>query len=411
MVIVIGGGIIGASIADELALRGAQVTVLEKDIIGHGCSYGNAGWMTPCFAMPLPMPGMLMKSAAWLLNPESPLYIQPKPSLLLFQWLMRFMSSMNEKQASRAIAALVDLSVLSLKKYQKLAAENPAIGFEKKGLLMVGQSKAGLNLAVEEMNLVSRHNIPGRQLHADEIRQLEPSLVGHLAGGVYFPEEAHAEPLAVVQALAARAQKNGVRIVEKTEALDFEYTADGKKISTVITNNGRYQADTVILATGSWSNEIAKKLHLSVPILGGKGYSLIVPKLNPAPKHPMMLVEKKIAITPREATTRIAGTLELVNQNFDITQRRVNAIIKGAREFLPVPEELKIIELWRGLRPCTPDGVPMIGFSRSVTNLMLAAGHQMLGLQSGMGTGSLVADLVEGKTTDADVEIFRPDRF
>lgn len=408
-VLIIGGGIIGLSTAVQLAEKGVQVTLIEKNKIGFGCSYGNAGWMTPCFAMPLPMPGLLLKSMKWMIDPEGPLYIKPVPSVLLMKWLTKFLTSMTQSQAETAIEALVKLSQVSLDGYRALSQEYPEIGFEKKGLLMVGQSKAGVKAAVDEMNLVDRHGIPGKQMSVEEIKAFEPSLTGHLEGGVYFPEEAHGEPLKVVQALAKKAQKLGVDLREGVEFVHPNFK--GSQIESIMTSQGILRAEKYVLATGSWSEELAKALRLSIPILGGKGYSMIVPPLSIQPKHSMMLVEKKIAITPRNGSLRIAGTLELVRQDFSITQRRVNAIIKGAREFLPVPQDLHVQELWRGLRPCTPDGVPLIGFSQKVPNLMLACGHQMLGLQAGFGTGTLVSDLIVHGKSDLDRQVYNPDRF
>ncbi len=408
-VLIIGGGIIGLSTAVQLAEKGVQVTLIEKNKIGFGCSYGNAGWMTPCFAMPLPMPGLLLKSMKWMIDPEGPLYIKPVPSVLLMKWLTKFLTSMTQAQAETAIEALVKISQVSLEGYRALSLEYPEIGFEKKGLLMVGQSAAGVKAAVDEMNLVDRHGIPGKQMSVEEIKAFEPSLTGHLEGGVYFPEEAHGEPLKVVQALAKKAQKLGVDLREGVEFIHPNFK--GSQIESIMTSQGILRAEKYVLATGSWSEELAKALRLSIPILGGKGYSMIVPPLSIQPKHSMMLVEKKIAITPREGSLRIAGTLELVRQDFSITQRRVNAIIKGAREFLPVPQDLHVQELWRGLRPCTPDGVPLIGFSKTVPNLMLACGHQMLGLQAGFGTGTLVTDLIVNGKSDLDRKVYNPDRF
>ena len=138
---------------------------------------------------------------------------------------------------------------------------------------------------------------------------------------------------------------------------------------------------------------------------------MIIEPLSVQPKIPLMLIEKKIAITPRDVSLRIAGTLELVNQDFSITERRVKAILRGSREFLSVPEKVEMKELWRGLRPCTPDGVPLIGYTKKVNNLMLACGHQMLGLQSGYGTGQLVADLITKGRSDLNREVYNPDRF
>jgi len=408
-VLVVGGGIIGLSTAVKLAEKGVSVTVLERGALGHGCSYGNAGWMTPCFALPLAMPGLFFKSLKWLMNPESPLYIKPSFDPLLFRWLAHFTLAMTEKKARASTEALVGLSKVSLDLYQKLSIEYPEMAFEKKGLLMVAQSKAGVQAAIQELDYVSAYQVPGKALSPDEIRQIEPSLQGHLEGGVYFPNEAHAEPLKVVQALAQKARSLGVVIEEKVDVT--HWLTENGKIQSLQTSQGPRKAETYVLATGSWSQAIGRELKLSVPILGGKGYAMIVPPLTPQPKYPLMLIEKKIAITPRKNSLRIAGTLELVNQDFTITERRVKAIIRGAREFLPVPQDLKIEETWRGLRPCTPDGVPLIGFSNRISNLALACGHQMLGLQSGFGTGQLLADLITTGRSELDRKVYDPNRF
>lgn len=408
-ILVVGAGIIGASVGAELARRGAKVCVIDKGSLGRGCSYGNAGWMTPCFAMPLPMPGMLLKSMKWLLDPESPLYIKPSLSMDLASWLYQFMKAMNANQARRAVDALVVLSQKSLTEYEKLGQKYPEIQFQQKGLLMVSKTSAGVAAAVDELNYVKDLGVPGKVLTSEDIQHMEPSLKGPLLGGVYFSKEAMAEPLRVVQALGKEISLHGGEIIENCELK--ELVINGNRVEKVLTSQGEIRAKTVVMATGSWSKSFAKQMRLRVPILGGKGYAMIVPPLAQQPQYPMMLVEKKIAITPRENSLRIAGTLELVDQDFSITQKRVENIKKGAREFLHLPADLQVQELWAGLRPCTPDGVPLIGFHKDVSNLMLAVGHQMLGLQSGTGTGLLVADLIEGKTPFVDMNVLDANRF
>lgn len=410
-IIIIGGGIIGMTCAYELASKGVKVTVIDKGDVGYGCSYGNAGWVTPCFAMPLPMPGMLLKSIGWLLDPESPLYIKPSLNPDLIRWLMRFLLSMNQTQMHQSIKALVELSKYSLDSYEQLHQKHPeTIHFDQKGLLMVSQTEAGLAAAEEERRLVEPYGVPGIKMNEAEVRQLEPAITGPILGGVYFPKEAHLEPLATVKALAAAATELGATILPKTEIYDFE--TKGGAITAILTTRGRMTADTFLLGTGSWSPALAKKLELNVPVLGGKGYSMIVKPLSPQPKIPLMLIEKKIAITPRAQSLRIAGTLELVEPTDDsITSRRVNAIIKGARGFLNLPENVEIQELWRGLRPCTPDGVPVIGFSPRFSNLFISAGHQMLGIQSAPGSAKLASDLILKNTPTFDPHPFRADRF
>ena len=248
-VIVIGAGIIGLSAAVELAEKGTKVLVLDQGKIGHGCSFGNAGWLTPCFAMPLPMPGLFFKSIKWLLDPEGPLYIKPSLDPLLVRWLIRFMLAMNEKQTQSAIEALVGLSQVSLEKYAKLGQEFPDIGYQGKGLLMVAQSSAGVSAATEEMERVADLNVPGKLLNADEIRDLEPSVTGAIKGGVYFPKEAHAEPLKVVQALAEKARSLGVIIQENIEVTDFVIENNKIKILSLTKLN-------ILLKVMCWPPEV-----------------------------------------------------------------------------------------------------------------------------------------------------------
>jgi len=409
-VLIVGAGVIGLACAYELSRAGARVVVIDKFDPGYGCSYGNAGWITPCFAMPLPMPGMLLKSIRWLTDPESPLYIKPELNMALISWLYTFMRSMNRKQMLASVEALTGLSKQSLDLYKELArTTDKPFSFEQKGLFMVAQSDDGFNYARSEMELVARNGIPGQLMNEEEAKVFEPSLTKRIKGGVFFNEEAHAEPLQVTQTLAHEAQKLGAVIIPKTEVIDFQIGSRG--ISSARTTRGIFQADQFVLSTGSWSRMIGQTLRLRVPVLGGKGYAIITDPLMPNPQRPMMLVEKKVAVTPRNGSLRLAGTLELVNQDETFTTRRVEAIVRGAREFMNVPETIRYHEIWRGLRPCTPDGVPIIGRTELYPNLLLATGHQMLGLQSATGTGKLIADLALGRPTDVDPKPFRAERF
>jgi len=402
-VIVIGGGVIGAACADELARRGQSVTLIDRGAIGHGCSYGNAGWVTPCFALPLPQPGMFLKSIGWLLDPASPLYIQPRPNWDLLCWLTRFLCSMNQGHLHRSTAALVELSKYSLAAYRELP------GFTQKGLLMLAQTEAGLADAIAEMDLVAKFGIPGRRVDREQARQLEPALANSkFLGGVYFPEEAHVEPLATVNALIARAQQHGATILPNTEL--FEFTRQDDRIAAIETTHGPLRAEHFVLATGAWSGRVAKSLGRKLPMLSGKGYAVIVEPFTPKPAIPMMVIEKKLAITPRDDSVRFAGTLELVGLDESITARRVETIYRGGQDFFGLTKPPGIREVWRGLRPCTPDGVPFIGPMPEIANLTVAAGHQMLGLQTAPGTGRLVADLVTGTKPMFDPRPFRIDR-
>lgn len=410
--LIIGGGIIGIACADELARRGVSVMVIDQRDIGHGCSYGNAGWITPCFALPLAMPGTVWQGLKWMLNPESPFYIKPRPSLSLLRWLGSFMRAANEPQARRSAQALVELSRYSLEAYREMDAQaDGAFGFTSRGLLMIAQTQAARQAAVREMEWMAALGVPGRELDNQALRELEPAVAqeADVAGSVYFPDEAHLEPLKAVQWLADRAQSRGAVLMPRTEV--FEFRREGQRITGVRTTRGWLQADQVVLAAGSWTARLGRMLGLRVPILAGKGYSIVVEPIDAMPRIPWMLIDHKVAITPHRQALRIAGTLELVDLDESITTRRVEAILHNARRFLNLPDSPKIIEVWRGLRPCTPDGVPIIGRSSRLDNLLIAAGHQMLGMQTGPGTGRLVVDLITRQEPAFNPHPFRPARF
>jgi len=138
---------------------------------------------------------------------------------------------------------------------------------------------------------------------------------------------------------------------------------------------------------------------------------VIVRSVDPPPRRPIKVIDRRIAITPRADGVRLAGTLQLVDGDESITARRVDAIVNGSKTVLNIPEPPEIVEVWRGLRPCTPDGLPVIGFAPGHDNLVLATGHQMCGLHTAPGTGRLVAELITGETPFVDPAPFRAGRF
>lgn len=410
-VAIIGGGIIGVACAFELAQRGLSVTIIDKGQIGHGCSYGNAGLLTPCHAFPLPMPGVLRQGMKWLANPDSPLRIPPRASWGLASWLLRFARATNQRQAMRSVKALVELSRYSLESYKQWDAQNPgAFSFAQRGLVVAARSPEGLQAAHEEIHLVAEHNVRGHMLDARALRHLEPAVTGEsVIGGAFFPDEATVEPLETVEFLARKCEELGVDIRTGVELIEFQ--TSGRTVTSLNTTRGILQADQFILATGAWSGRIAKLLGLRVPMLSGKGYSIIVDPIEPMPRTAVLLLESKVAATPRRDSLRLAGTLELVDLDESVTLRRVQAILRGARQYLNLPDEPRMIEIWRGLRPCLPDGLPIIGRAGRFDNLLLATGHQMLGLQTAPATGRLVADLLCDAQPTFDPEPFRAGRF
>jgi D-amino-acid dehydrogenase len=156
---------------------------------------------------------------------------------------------------------------------------------------------------------------------------------------------------------------------------------------------------------------VARALKLEVPIQAAKGYSITFQTLTVAPKISLLLGEASTVVNPLGDALRVAGTLELAGMDFTFNMRRVDAIRKSTDQYLPGLDQAKVIEIWRGLRPCTPDGLPIISRSNAFDNLFIAAGHAMLGMSLGPITGKLVSQLVNAEKTDIHLALFRLNRF
>jgi D-amino-acid dehydrogenase len=406
---IIGGGVIGVASAVELAKRGAQVTVFERAQVGSGCSYGNAGWLTPSQAVPLANPAMLLKSFKWMLDPESPLYIQPRADPAFLRWLLEFLAASRKDKFERGAAALVELCRVSVDMWEEVAKRAPQpFGFERHGLLAVYEKPASLEAAKPGIDLVCKSGVRAERWTADDVREKEPAIIGPQVGGYFYPDDAHCEPYEAVKVLEAEARALGVTFLEDTEVYRISNGTGPRQLTTT---RGEFQVGQIVVATGAWSESLGTMLGLRLPVIGAKGYSLVLPPANPHPTRSIYLIERKIAVNPHRDALRIAGTLELVRNDFSINARRVEVIVRGAKGMLNIGQAPAAQEIWRGLRPCTPDGMPVIGRARGRGDVWLATGHQMAGLKTATGTGLLLAQLMSGETPRFDPEPFRGDRF
>jgi D-amino-acid dehydrogenase len=238
---------------------------------------------------------------------------------------------------------------------------------------------------------------------------MEPNVLPAVVGGVYFPGDAHVDPGEFTVQVARLAERRGARVLPSTEVLDFE-TA-GRRITAVATTRGTLHAEQVVLAAGAWSAGLARQLGVRLPIEAAKGYSITVPRPEGAPARPLLLSEAKVAVTPLGERLRLAGTLELAGLDLSINRRRVEAVRRAPERYLRCQTGGEPLEIWRGLRPCTPDGLPLLGRPRAWENLVVATGHAMKGICLGPVTGRLVAGLLGGGEPDFDLAPLHPDRF
>jgi D-amino-acid dehydrogenase len=409
-VLIIGGGVIGVCSAYFLARQGCQVTVVEQGEIASGCSYGNAGLIVPSHSIPLAAPGVLTRGLKWMLQADSPFYVKPRFNRDLISWLWRFRSYCNPAAVQRGLPLLLDLQRQSLALFDSIIKrEQLDCSFKQNGNLALFKTDHGYREGLEEARLLQESGLTLEILDAEAVRSREPAVQPDVVGGVFFKEDAQVDPDLFVRGLADQVRELGGKLVTSTRVKGFELR--GRRVSTVMTSRGDYSPDQVVIATGAWSQGLARHLNLKLPVQPAKGYSITVKNPKLCPRTPLMLAEARAAVTPLGSGLRFAGTLELAGFDMTINQRRVNAIRQAATDYLIGTEAADLIEAWRGLRPCTPDGLPLIGRPRSLENLVVATGHAMLGISLGPVTGQLVGQVVGGQLPAVDLNALGVDRF
>ena len=409
-ILIIGGGIIGVSAAYYFAQQGMKVTLVDKGEICDGSSYGNAGFLCPGHSIPTPAPGVLSQGLKWLLNPESPFYIRPRLDPGLISWLWRFQAHSNMRAVRRAIPLLRDMQRASLKLFRELIKqEHLTCNFQQEGGLSVYRTERGFAAGQEDAEELQKFGLDITALDGDAVRELEPIIGDNIVGGIHYREDAHLEPALFVNGLMAAAQVLGADAVTMSEVLEFETTKS--RITTVHTTRGVLKPSHVIIAAGAWSLNLAKKLGINFPLQPAKGYSITLDQPAVKPKLHIFLSEAKVAVTPIGSRLRLAGTLELTGLDLTINQRRVNAILQAGERYLRNVNTGDAGEVWSGLRPCSPDGLPYIGRSQKLENLIFATGHGMLGVSMGPITGKLVKQIVCEEIPDIPVDAFALDRF
>lgn len=410
---IVGGGIIGLCSAWYLVKEGYQVTVVDRGDFTNGTSFGNAGMIVPSHFEPMAAPGVITQGLKWLLDGRSPFYVKPRLNLDLINWTYHFYRSSTEKKVQEAMPLLLAFNEESKRLYEEITyREKVDSGYDARGLLMLFKTE---KQAAAEAQLVAQAVKLGMDatiLSSQELRSLEPEMNLDVLGGAYFPGDAHLYPNRLMANMVDRLKAAGVTFFGDTEVMDFE-VANGQ-ITGLVEQSGRVvPVNEVLLASGSWTATLLKKAGIRMLLQDGKGYSITLERPALRPRIPTILAEAKVAITPMGADLRIGGTLELSGHSPGVNQRRLEGIVDSIPRYyanleVPLTPATKV---WKGYRPCTPDGLPYLGRSRKYDNMMVATGHGMMGLSLGAATGKLISQIITGQPTFMDVSAFRLDRF
>jgi D-amino-acid dehydrogenase len=410
-VVVVGGGVVGTACAYFLMRAGWRVTVVDRGDFGRGSSWGNCGLVCPSHVLPLAEPGMVGEALRALLRRNAPFAIRPRFDPALWAWLVRFARRCNDRdmiESARGIQPLLDSS-RSL--YAEVVAREALdCEWEQRGLLFAYRSPATLDAyAATDRLLRESFHRPARRLSGDEVVGLEPALKEGLAGGWYYEDDAHLRPDRLLRSWRRVLEAGGVEV---REHCGFESFRGGSgRAAAVVVERGEIDAEAFVVATGAWTPLLNRSLGCRVPIQPGKGYSLTMPRPAACPTIPLIFPETRVAATPFRSGYRLGSTMEFAGYDETVDPNRLELLREGARPYLREPYREPVEEAWYGWRPMTYDGLPVIDRSPAFGNVLLAAGHNMLGLSMAPATGRLVAELLDDQAPHLDPSPYRVGRF
>lgn len=408
-VAVIGGGIIGLACAYFLRKAGCEVRLIERERIGAGSSHGNCGTITPSHAPPLAEPGLIPRALLWMLQSDAPLYIRPRLDLELLRWLLRFARRCNARDWRAVAQAKAELLGASRRALADLVrAESLDCEFAESGLLYVYRDTVNAEAAEAKARTFAELGIDAQAWSAARLGREEPALKGGMAGGLFFPGDARLRPDRLLAELERVVRAIGVVIETDCAVQAIQDTGEGVRLDTA---RGPRHVGRAVLATGAWSPELARAVGLRLPVQPGKGYSITYTRPGLVPNRPLVLKERSVCVTVWESGFRLGSTMEFSGYDTRMNRRRLDALARGAGEYLRAPVGPAKREEWYGWRPMTWDDLPVIGPAPGRPRLLLATGHGMLGVSLAAITGRVVADLATGRDPGLDLTPYRVERF
>lgn len=410
--IIVGGGIIGLCCAYYLHKNKQAVTVIDRTEITDNCSFGNMGYFSPSHFMPLARPGIITEGLLHLFNSKSPFYIKPRLNKELLQWAWHFKRNARSKRALQNAVHLNDILQLSRSLINEVRKDiGDDFKMEEKGCFMLCRTSSGLQHEEKLMSMAEQFGLQVEKLSRQKVQEMEEHVETNVIGAIWFKDDCHIHPGMFMHSLKKYLSENGVQFILNEEVSAFEKIEN--KVTAVITQNQKLETGHVIIAAGSWLAQVAKLLHTHILLQPGKGYSHTYEEVEKNILYPAILVEGRCAITPWQHRLRIGGTMEFSGMNHEILMRRMQGIYQNIKMYYPglqitMPEQENV---WCGLRPVSPDGLPYIGKMPGFDNVVIAGGHAMLGISQCTGTGLLVSQIIQNKPTEMNIHPFRVNRF
>ncbi|MFR9798856.1 NAD(P)/FAD-dependent oxidoreductase [Streptomyces sp. MS06] len=412
--VIVGAGVVGLATAHRLAQDGLAVTVVEAARgTAASASVHNAGWVVPIMSAPVPAPGMLGKAARWMIRRDSPLYVRPSPRPEHVRFMVNMLRRCNPRDFEYGVQALVSLNARTLALFD--AYERDGVDFEchRTGQLMAFTTQQALDGYRADMASMERIGHTAEPLTGDELRDLEPALGPQVHAGLRCPQERHLDPAGLVAGLEHRCRELGVRFLRGRRVTDIRFR--GTEASSVLAGGEEIPGTHFVLAAGVHTAALARLAGFPLPIQPGKGYGFDDTSQAVELRHAVYLGEAKVAVTPLRDRLRFAGTMEFGSFGAAIDPRRLLGMARSARTYLPGFPPSAPEQSWSGLRPMTPDGLPVVGPLPGTDNVLVASGHCMLGVTLAPVTADLIATAIGAGRHGADTSDialpFAPQRF
>ena len=392
-VAVVGAGMVGLSTAFFLREQGLEVTVVDRTGVASGASWGNAGWLTPSLATPLPEPAVLRYGVRAMLSPSSPVYVPVAADANLARFMTGFLLHSTNKAWLRAMHSLIPMNDRALDAFDHLAANGVAEPTHEAAPMVAGFARlADAQPLYAELEAIAEAggHIDYELVDGSRAQKICPTLSDQVRVAVLIRGERFINPITYMDSLADTVREQGVRYVFGSEVTDITDEGSGVVLETTGEGGGRY--DAVVVATGAWMGDLVRPFGVKKVVQAGRGYSFSV-EADPMPTNPIYLPAVRVAITPLGERLRVAGMMEFRRPEAALDQRRIKAIVDSARPFLRGVDLDDRQDEWVGSRPVTTDGMPLIGASES-PRVLVAGGHGMWGITLGPITGQLLAEQI-----------------
>ncbi|MEU4779361.1 FAD-dependent oxidoreductase [Micromonospora sp. NPDC023633] len=406
-VAVVGAGMVGLATAWFLQERGLRVTVLDRMGVAAGASWGNAGWLTPGITTPLPEPAVLRYGVRAVLSPSSPVYVPPRADARLLRFLAGFARHSTASKWQAAMRALIPMNRRALAAFDALATGGVAAPtHEAKSFLAAYRTEADRSVLLDELAHIhaAGQGIEFDVLTGAEAREVEPSLSDAVGAAIRLHDQRYVNPGQYVHALADSVRARGGAIVAGVDVVDVRDEGTAVRVATSAGTDERY--DAVVLATGTWLGQLARRFGVRTVVQAGRGYSFSV-AIEHLPAGPVYFPAQRVACTPLGDRLRVAGMMEFRSAEAPLDRRRISAIAEATRPLLRGADLDARTDEWVGSRPCTPDGLPLIGRTRS-PRVFAAGGHGMWGITLGPLTGELLAEQITGGGQPVELRPFDP---